>query len=267
MARLAGKVAVVTGAGSIGNGWGNGKACAVVYAREGAQVVLVDRNEEVVAQTSDFIEQEGGSAISVVVDVSTELGVETYVEAALRHYGTIDILHNNVGIGIPRNFVEITESEWDLIYRVNLKSVFLGCRQVLPIMRSRGGGSIINISSIASHRWTGTSLAAYASSKAAINQLTQAIAIEYAKERIRCNAVVLGFIDTPTVFAGLSAGATEAERQLLAAQRDAACPMGRMGTVWEVASACVFLASDEASYVTGTELVVDGGLSATVPAG
>jgi NAD(P)-dependent dehydrogenase (short-subunit alcohol dehydrogenase family) len=145
---------------------------------------------------------------------------------------------------------------------VNVKSVFWGCRLVLPIMKAAGGGSIINISSMASRRWTGTPLAAYGSSKAALNQLTQVIAIEHAKDRIRCNAVVLGFIAAPTVFAGLAERATAAQRESLAAQRDAVCPIGRMGTVWEVASACLFLASDEASYITGTELFVDGGPSA-----
>ncbi|MEV6923389.1 SDR family oxidoreductase [Dactylosporangium sp. NPDC051485] len=259
--RLDGKVVIVTGAGSIGPGWGNGKACAVLYAREGAKVVLVDRVEAAVAETAGIITAEGGEATPVVADVSTAEGVDAYVEAAVRRYGTVDVLHNNVGVGAIGPFTEVTEKQWDLVYRVNVKSVFLGSQRVIPVMRASGrGGSIVNISSVASMRWTGTAYAAYSSSKAAVNQLTQAIALEHAREGIRCNVVVVGYVDTPTVYVAQAAGPGEADT--LRAARDAACPMGHVGSAWDVAYASLYLASDESRYVTGTQLVVDGGLTA-----
>lgn len=262
--RLSGKVAIVTGAGSIGEGWGNGKACAVVYAREGAKVVLVDRNLAAAEETRSIIESEGGDAVAVECDASTADGVGAFVNAATDAYGGVDILHNNVGIGIVKPLLESDEKSWDLVFRVNVKSFYLAMQRVIPLMRARGGGSVINISSIASIRWTGVKYASYSASKAAVNQLTQAAALEHAADNIRVNALLLGYIDTPTVYAGQTDRAREEERRALEQRRREACPMGRMGTAWDVANASLFLASDESSYITGSLINLDGGLSAVV---
>lgn len=260
--RLRGKVAIVTGAGSIGEGWGNGKACAVLYAREGAQVVLVDRNLSAAQETKRIIESEGGQAIAVECDASTAEGVDAFVRTARDEYGGVDVLHNNVGIGIIKPLLESDEKSWDLVFRVNVKSFYLAIQRVIPLMMERGGGSIINISSVASIRWTGVKYASYAASKAAVNQLTQSVALEHARDNIRVNALLLGYIDTPTVYAGQTDPTQEALRNELAQRRIEACPMGRMGTAWDVANASLFLASDESAYITGSLMNLDGGLSA-----
>lgn len=263
MRRLDGKVAIVTGAGSIGPGWGNGRAAAVLYAREGASVVLVDRDGEALRETRATIAAEGGSSEAVVADVSTPEGVEEYVQQAIQYFGTIDVLHNNVGIAIIGDTLTFSEKNWDLTYKVNVKSVFLGCQGVIPEMKRRGQGSIVNISSAASLRWSGVPYAAYASSKAAVNQLTQAIAVEYAPNGIRCNAVVVGYVDTPTVAAAYRKSHTFEEGDRASNDvRAAAVPLGRTGTAWDVAHASLFLASDESRFITGTQIVVDGGLTA-----
>lgn len=260
--RLAGKVAIVTGAGSIGPGWGNGKACAVLYAREGARVLLVDRNADALEETRQIIEAEGGTCHSVVADVSTADGVDRYVTECVERFGGVDILQNNVGIGVVGGLLEAEERHWDLVFRVNVKSMFLACQRVVPVMQQRSGGSIVNVSSVASIRWTGVPYPAYGASKAAVNQLTQSVALEYASSGIRCNVVVVGYMDTPTVYAGQLNDDAQQARAELAAKRAAACPMGHMGNAWDVAHASLFLASDESRYITGTQLVVDGGLSA-----
>jgi NAD(P)-dependent dehydrogenase (short-subunit alcohol dehydrogenase family) len=259
--RLSGKVAIVTGAGSIGDGWGNGKACAVLYAREGAKVVLVDRNLPAAEETRAIIESEGGSAVAVECDASTAEGVDAFVTAATESFGGVDILHNNVGIGIVKPLLESDEKSWDLVFRVNVKSFYLAMQRAIPVMRTRGGGSIINISSIASIRWTGVKYASYSASKAAVNQLTQVAALEHAADNIRINALLLGYIDTPTVYAGQTDPTQESKRLELARRRIDACPLGRMGTAWDVANASLFLASDESSYITGALINLDGGLS------
>lgn len=260
--RLQGKVAIVTGAGSIGEGWGNGKACAVLYAREGANVILVDRNLEAAEETRRIIEDEGNEATAVEADVATAEGADSYVKAAVDAYGGVDILHNNVGIGVVAPLVEAQEKHWDLVFRINVKSMFLGCQRVIPIMKERGGGSIVNVSSIASMRWTGTAYTAYSSSKAAVNQFTQSVALEHAADNIRSNVIVVGYMDTPTVYAGQTDPSDVEKKRALAEERAAACPMGHMGDAWDVAHAALFLASDESRYVTAAQLVVDGGLSA-----
>lgn len=260
--RLENKVAIVTGAGSIGEGWGNGKACAVLFAREGARVVLVDRNAEAVEETRALIAAEGGEAHSVIADVSTPEGADAFVTAATEVYGGVDILQNNVGIGVVGGLLDTQEKHWDLVFRVNVKSMMLASQRVVPVMKERGGGSIINVSSIASLRWTGTPYPAYGASKAAVNQLTQSIALEHARDGIRCNVLIVGYMDTPTVYAGQTDPDDEDARRALAQARTDACPMGHMGDAWDVARASVFLASDDARYVTGSPLYVDGGLSA-----
>jgi NAD(P)-dependent dehydrogenase (short-subunit alcohol dehydrogenase family) len=257
--RLRGKVAIVTGAGTVAAGMGNGKATALLFAREGARIAAVDVNRAAAEATAAEIGAAGGEAIALAGDVSRAADVAAIVEAVVARFGRIDILHNNVGIERPGDPVSTSEDDWDRVHEVNLKGPFLLCKHVIPHMERQGGGAIINISSVASLRWSPVPYFPYHTSKAALNHMTRVIARQYAARGIRCNAILPGMIDTPHVrhnFAGQPDVETEVMRR-----RDKACPMGRQGTPWEVANAALFLASDEASYVTGIELVVDGGLT------
>lgn len=260
--RLTGKVAIVTGAGSIGPGWGNGKAASVLFARQGARVFAVDRDLEAAQETAAIITSEGGTSVAHRADVSQGPDVGAMVKRCLDEFGQVNILHNNVGIGKVGGLADTTERDWDLVQRVNLKSMFLTCKHTLPHLLEQGGGAIVNVSSVASIRWTGVPLLSYSASKAGVNQLTQSIAVEYAARGLRCNAVLPGLMDTPTVYAGQASSDEEAQR--LRAQRNSLCPSGRMGDAWDVAYAALYLASDEAKYVNGAVLVVDGGLTAQV---
>jgi NAD(P)-dependent dehydrogenase (short-subunit alcohol dehydrogenase family) len=260
--RLAGKVALVTGAGSSGPGWGNGKAAAVLFAREGAKVFLVDVNEDAVGETTAIIEGEGGICAARRADVSRSSEVGALVGACVETFGRIDVLHNNVGISALGGAVETDEASWDRVFEVNLKSVFLTCKYVLPIMVAQGGGSIVNISSVAAIRWGGVAYLSYSASKAALNQLTKCVGLEYARRGIRCNCILPGLIDTPMPRVQLIeafAGTGGVEEMLRV--RDAISPTGKQGEPWDVAYAALFLASDESKYVNAAELVVDGGLS------
>ncbi|MDA0983716.1 MAG: glucose 1-dehydrogenase [Proteobacteria bacterium] len=258
--RLRDKVAIVTGAGSIGPGWGNGKAAAVLYAREGARVVAVDLNPVAAGETRDIIRGEGGICEAVQADVSSSADVQRVVASCVALYGRVDVLHNNVGIVEVGGPVEIEEDDWDRLIAVNLKSVYLSCKYCIPGMVAQGGGVIVNISSIASIRFTGYPSASYNASKGAINQLTQNIAIQYADKGIRANCVLPGLMDTPQIRAYVTGGyGGDAEEMIR--KRNQSCPMKRMGDAWDVARASLFLASDESSYITGAQLVVDGGLS------
>ncbi|NRG19544.1 SDR family oxidoreductase [Rhizobiales bacterium] len=261
--RLADKVALVVGAGSIGPGWGNGKAAAVLFAREGAKVVCADINEAAAEETRSIIEGEGGSAIALKCDVTNSAEVKAMVARAVDAYGTINVLDNNVGIAEVGGVVELPEDEWDKVNAVNLKSVFLAMKYVIPVMQKAGGGSIVNISSIASIRYTGVPYATYYATKAAVNHLTRTTAVQYASEHIRVNAVLPGLMKTPMVekAAGLADAYAEGDVEEMWRVRDAQVPMGHMGDAWDVANAALFLASDEAKYVTGIELVVDGGIT------
>jgi NAD(P)-dependent dehydrogenase (short-subunit alcohol dehydrogenase family) len=260
--RLAGKVALVTGAGSSGPGWGNGKATAVLFAREGAKVFLVDVNEDAVAETKAIVESEGGIARAWRADVSQADEVAALVAACVEAFGRIDVLHNNVGISALGGPVETDEAEWDRVFQVNLKSVFLTCKHVLPIMVAQGAGSIVNISSVASIRWGGVAYLAYSASKAALNQRTRCVGLEYARKGIRCNCILPGLMDTPMPRLQLmEAFAGEGGLEEMLRVRDAISPTGKQGEPWDVAYAALFLASDESKYVNAAELVVDGGLS------
>jgi NAD(P)-dependent dehydrogenase (short-subunit alcohol dehydrogenase family) len=264
--RLRDKVAVVVGAGSIGPGWGNGKATAVLFAREGAKVVCADINVEAATETAELIRAEGGEALVVQVDVTRQDQVESLVAATVEAYDRIDVLDNNVGIAEVGGVVELPEAEWDRVMAVNLKSFYLTMKHVIPVMLAGGGGSIINISSIASIRWTGVPYASYYASKGAVNQLTRTTAIEYARQGVRVNAVLPGLMKTPMVETsiGLAASYAAGEVEEMWRVRDAQCPMGHMGDAWDVAYAVLFLASDEARYVTGVELLVNGGITLKV---
>jgi NAD(P)-dependent dehydrogenase (short-subunit alcohol dehydrogenase family) len=263
MDRLKGKVAMVVGAGSIGPGWGNGKATAVTFAREGAQLFCVDRNAAAAEETVDIIAGEGGKAMAHTADVAKAAEVEAMVAACIKAYGRIDVLDNNVGIAEVGSVVEVAEAEWDRVFAVNLKSAYLSMKHVIPIMAGQGGGSIINISSIASIRHVGISYVSYNASKAAMNQMTRSTAVEFAAKHVRVNAILPGLMKTPMVehSAGLAQSYAGGDVQAMWRARDAQVPMGHMGDGWDVANAALFLASDESKYVTGIELVVDGGIT------
>lgn len=261
--RLKGKVAIVTGAGSIGPGWGNGKAAAVLFAREGARIVAADINENAAEETKRLIEEEGGACLAIPADVSNAIQVAGLVEACISHYGRVDILHNNVGIAEVGGPVELSEEAWDRVDAVNLKSMFLTCKYVLPHFIEQASGAIVNVASIAGIRWMGVPYVAYAATKAGILGLSRSIALQYAAQGIRCNAILPGLMDTPMVAHALTGAYSEGDVQEMKKIRDAQCPMGHMGDAWDVAHAALFLASDEAKYVTAAELVVDGGVSAS----
>src|SRR6201991_4497160 len=199
MDRLKGKTAVVVGAGSIGPGWGNGKATAVTFAREGAKVFCVDINLAAAEETANIISSEGGLALPFRSDVTKADDIEAIVRACVADFGRIDILDNNVGIAEVGGVVELPEEQWDRVLDVNLKSAFLTMKHVIPLMVVQGGGSIINISSVAGIRWTGVPYASYYASKAALLHLTRTTAVEYASKRVRVNAILPGLMQTPMV--------------------------------------------------------------------
>ncbi|MAG96628.1 MAG: SDR family NAD(P)-dependent oxidoreductase [Alphaproteobacteria bacterium] len=260
--RLADKVALVVGAGSVGEGWGNGKAAAVLFAREGARIFAADINPDAAAETCALIEGEGGDATAHQADATNAASVEALVAACLESYGRIDVLQNNVGGSEPGGPVEMDESVWDANIDFNLKTAFLGLKHVLPIMEGQGAGAIVNVSSVAGLRYFGgRSMVAYQAAKAGLLQLTRVVALEYAAKGIRCNSVVPGLMNTPLVTARITHQIDAGDAEKTIAGRHAACPMGHMGDAWDVAYASLYLASDEAKYVTGTELVVDGGLT------
>src|ERR1700730_7924075 len=266
MDRLRGKIAMVVATGSIGPGWGNGKATAVTFAREGAQVFCVDRNADAAEETVKIITGEGGKAMAHTADVSKASDVEAMVAACMKAYGRIDVLDNNVGIAEMGSVVDVSEADWDRVFAVNLKSAYLAMKHVIPVMVRQGGGSIINISSVASIRHLGISYVTYATTKAAMNQMTRTTAVEFAPNNIRINAILPGLMKTPMVehSAGLAASYAAGDVEAMWRARDAQVPMGHMGEAWDVANAALFLASDESKYVTGIELVVDGGITCKV---
>ena len=261
--RVQDKVAIVTGAGSIGPGWGNGKAAAVLYAREGARVLAVDLNRSAADETSEIICQEGGQATAIEADVTDGQQVQAVVARCQEIYGRIDILHNNVGVPDVGGPEEIDEARWDRSLAVNVRSMYLTCRYCLPVMVTQQQGSIVNISSIASLRFIGYPCVSYSASKGAVNQLTQNIAIQYAEQGIRANCVLPGLMHTPQIEHYIRAGYGGNLDDMIE-QRNQLVPMKKMGDAWDVARAALFLASDEARYITGTELVVDGGITCTV---
>jgi NAD(P)-dependent dehydrogenase (short-subunit alcohol dehydrogenase family) len=257
--RLAGKAVLVFGAGSSGPGWGNGKAAAVAYAREGARVACIDLTEAAAGETARIIAEEGGEAIALAADATDAASVGAAVDAALRRYGQVDVLHNNVGATEMGGPDELLEEGWRRAIELNVGSVYRTCRAVLPHMRARRSGAIVNISSLAAIRWLGYPYFAYSAAKAAVNQATVAIALQYAPEGIRANAIMPGLMDTPMIYKQIAGQYASADEMVAA--RGRLVPLGRMGDAWDVAAAAVFLASDEARFITGVCLPVDGGQS------
>lgn len=254
---------MVVGAGqTAGETMGNGRATALRFAKEGATVVAIDRALEEAETTVDMIFREGGTATAVHADATLESDCERMAAVCLERYGRIDVLHNNVGRSEgDAATTDLTEENWRALIDVNLKSAFLTCKYVLPTMRDQSGGVVINISSTSSVCTRQT--LAYKTAKAGLNAMTQNMAIENASYGIRINAILPGLMDTPMAIER-RARERQVDREVVRRERDAQVPMGKMGTAWDVSAAAAFLASDEAAYITGILLPVDGGLSARV---
>lgn len=260
--RLEGKIALITGAGSVGPGWGNGRAMAVRFAQEGAQVFAVDIDQ---ARLDETLSHAGSYASRIktgLVNVMESASIEQMVKNCLAQYGRIDILVNNVGGSAKGGPVEMTEEVWDTQVDYNLKSVFLTCKYVLPNMIARSSGNIINMASASGMRWTGSAQIAYAATKAGVIQFSKVLAVQYAKQNIRVNSIVPGQLHTPMVETRLAKQRTGGNVEEILAQRQARIPLPFMGDGTDTANAALFLASDEARFITGTEIVVDGGMSA-----
>jgi len=257
--RLESRVALVFGAGSSGPGWGNGKAAAAVYAREGARIVAVDRDRAAAEETVAIIASEGNEATALAAEVTRSADIASVIAETMQRYGRIDILHNNVGITEMGDPIEASEESWDRVMAVNLKSVFLACKHVLPVMKAQRRGAIVNISSLAAVTINPYPYFSYYASKSGLNHLTRALAVRYAPFGIRANAIMPGVMDTPLIYRQIAGQYADTETMLKA--RNAMSPMGFMGDAFDVARAALFLASDDARYITGICLAVDGGLS------
>jgi NAD(P)-dependent dehydrogenase (short-subunit alcohol dehydrogenase family) len=259
--RLEGKVAIVSGAGSVGPGWGNGRATAVRFAEEGAKVFAVDRDGKGLADTLSLISKAGGTAEPHLCDVTDAKAVANMVAACLHAFQRIDILVNNVGGSASGGPAEMSEEVWDAQLDFNLKSVFLACKHVLPVMERQGGGAIVNIASTSALRWTGSAQVAYAAAKAGVIQLSRVVAAQHAAKGIRVNCVVPGQLHTPMVEARLATQRAGGNVQALLQSRLERIPLGFAGDGRDTANAVLFLASDEARFITGAEIVVDGGMT------
>lgn len=270
MLDLTGRVAFVAGAGSAAEGWGNGRATAVLLARQGAKVFGTDYSQEALDGTSVKMAAEGLTGwAGFRADMTSTVEVKAAAERCVELYGRIDILVNNVGGSFPGDPVSLTEDDWDRQFDRNIKTAFLGCKHVIPVMLKQfetegRGGAIVNVSSIASTSFQvgGRVHVAYAASKAGLETFGRATAIAYIRQGVRVNTVVVGMMDTPLVTARLTKQLGKSS-EALAAERNKLVPMGRMGSGWDVANAVVFLASDEAGYITATKLIVDGGVTAS----
>jgi len=254
--RLDGKIAIVTGAGSRGPGLGNGKAAAILFAREGARVLCVDQVKDRAEETAGLIRAEGGEALAHAADVTRAGECLAMVRAAVDRWGGLDILHNNVGIESRKDLLETTEEDWDRVISVDLKSMFLATQAAVPAMVRRGGGAVVCVSSIAGMRGYGRT--AYATAKAGVIGFVRSVAAQYGPKGIRVNAIAPGPVWTPMV-EDLGPRARERRRR--------ASPLGTEGTGWDVAWGAVYLVSDEARWVTGHTLIIDAGLTITTPEG
>ncbi len=260
--RLDGKVAIITGAGCIGPGWGNGRAAAVLFAEEGARIFAVDRSADALAETVERVTAAGGTIVTHLCDATRSADVAGMTRACRDAFGRIDILVNNIGGSAKGGPVELSEEAWDAQVDFNLKSVFLSCKHVLPVMEGQGGGVIVNTASTSGIRWTGAAQVAYAACKAGVIQFSRVVAVQYANRNIRVNTVVPGQMHTPMVEARLAGQRAGGDVEALLKERVARIPLGFMGDGRDTARAALFLASDDARFITGTEIVVDGGMSA-----
>lgn len=258
---LQGKVAIVTGAGASGPGYGTGKAIAVRFASAGAKLVLFDANPQACVETAALILEKGGESISIAGDVSCAADVQRLMNACLDRFGNLDIIVNNVGTRLGQGLLEEREEQWERAISVNAKGVFLMSKYAIPHLIKSNGGRIINISSVAGMRVTSLPPSyGYAASKAAILQMTRAMALEFASYGLRCNCIIPGMLDTTnlrTTYAGLGLSSEEIDVQIK--RRNALSPTGRQGTAWDVAEAALFFASDRADFINGADLLVDGG--------
>ena len=260
--RLDGKVAIVVGAGCVGPGWGNGRAAAVIFAREGAKVFAVDRDADSMRETVEQARQVGGEITTYLCDAMQSKTVAAMADACMEAHGRIDILVNNVGGSAAGGPVELSEDAWHRQLDYNLGTVFLACKHVLPIMVRQNHGAIVNISSASGIRFSGSPQVGYAASKAGVIQFSRVVAVQYAKHGVRVNTIIPGQLHTPMVEARLAKQRTGGNVEALLKQRLARIPLGFMGDGRDTAHAALFLASDEARFVTGTEIVVDGGMTA-----
>jgi NAD(P)-dependent dehydrogenase (short-subunit alcohol dehydrogenase family) len=259
--RLQDRIAIVTGAGCIGPGWGNGRAIATRFAEEGAKIFAVDRDLDSVTETVERVKAAGGEIVTHQCDVTGAASVEVMVKTCLERFGRIDVLVNNVGGSAAGGPVQMSEDVWDAQVDYNLKSVFLTLKHVLPIMERQKSGAVVNVASTSGLRWTGSAQVAYAATKAGVIQLSRVVAVQYADKGIRVNTVVPGQLHTPMVEARLAQQRTGGDVEALLKSRLERIPLGFMGDGRDTANAALFLASDEARFVTGTEIVVDGGMT------
>lgn len=260
--RLQGKVALVTGCGSVGPGWGNGKAISALFAREGAKIFGCDIKLEAAEETRNIVRDEGGEIEVMRCDVAIADQVEQLIAACIARYGRIDVLVNNVGIVEVGGPVDYPLEKWQRAFDVNVTSMFLSCKYAIPHMLQQGGGSIVNIGSIAGIRYSGIPYISYYTTKAATLGFSRGVALQYAKDNIRSNVIMPGLMKTPFVVEPLKDIYGGGNVGAMMDKRDTQCPMGHMGDAWDVAQAALYLASDEAKYTTAAELVIDGGITA-----
>jgi NAD(P)-dependent dehydrogenase (short-subunit alcohol dehydrogenase family) len=259
--RFADKIVLITGAGCVGPGWGNGRAMAVRFAEEGAKVFGSDRDLATMEETVARVHDANGTIKTHQCDVTDSKQVAAMVEACISEWGRIDVLINNVGGSAAGGPVEMSEDVWDAQVDSNLKSVFLTCKYVLPVMERQKSGAIVNIASTSGIRWTGSAQVAYAATKAGVVQMSRVIAVQYASRGIRVNTVLPGQLHTPMVEVRLAGQRAGGDVDALLNQRLARIPLGFMGDGRDTANAALYLASDDARFVTGTEIVVDGGMT------
>lgn len=258
--RLEGKVAVVFGAGqSPGEGLGNGRAAAIRFAREGARVLAVNRSVESAEETAEMIRKEGGDALAFKADITSETDIIAAIGEAKRRWGSLDVLHNNVGVSLgggDADLMEVTEEQFDNVYRINLRGTAFTCKHALAIMREQRSGVIVNVSSAAAVGLY--PYVAYKATKAGVNAMTEQLALQNAKYGIRVNAIMPGLIDTPMAVATRARKFNKSRDEVMA-ERNAKIPLGYPGTGWDVANLALFLASEEAKFITGVCIMVDGG--------
>jgi hypothetical protein len=259
--RLQDRVALITGAGSVGPGWGNGRAMAVRFAEEGAKIFAVDLKPDSLTETVERVKKAGGTIHTHHCSVTDGAAVAAMVQACLKEFGRIDVLVNNVGGSAAGGPVEMSEEVWDAQIDHNLKSVFLTCKYVLPVMEQQKSGAIVNMASTSGLRFTGAAQVAYAATKAGVIQFSRVVAVQYAAKGIRVNTVVPGQLHTPMVETRLAKQRAGGDVEALLRQRQKRIPLGFMGDGRDTANAALFLASDEARFITGTEIVVDGGMT------